>query len=147
MGNEDLFSVVESITARDLKELVAVKGRLVGLEKKKGALEKQLAAVTQEIEAIRKLVAKRWAKRSRNLPLAGAAVAQRSAQPSLASLIVEVLKKEKKALGINEICDAVLKEKHYRTRSKDFKAQVRVLIYKNDKGLFKKTAPGLFTLA
>ena len=50
-------------------------------------------------------------------------------------------------LKINDICDALLEEKNYRTRAKDFKAQVRVMMYRNDKGLFSKPKPGLFKLA
>ena len=153
MRREDLFSVMESVTARDLTELASIKGRLVVLERKRASLEKELAAVVQEIETIRKSVAKRWSKRSKaslktgEAKGAGAGRGKRVAQPALASLIVEVLKQKKKALGINQLCDAVLKEKQYQTDSKNFKGQLRVLVYKNEKGLFKKTAPGLFTLA
>jgi hypothetical protein len=69
---------------------------------------------------------------------------RRIAQPSLSALIVEILKEKKRPLGINEISDALLKEKGYRTRAKDFKAQVRVTVYRNDKGWFKKVKAGLF---
>jgi hypothetical protein len=72
---------------------------------------------------------------------------RRTAQPSLSSLVVEILKERKKALGINDICDALLKEKNYRTRAKNFKAQIRVMMYRNEKGLFKKAGPGRFRLA
>jgi hypothetical protein len=71
---------------------------------------------------------------------------RRIAQPSLSSLIVEILKEKKRPLRINEICDALLKEKNYQTRAKDFKGQVRVMMYRNDKGLFGKPKPGLFKL-
>jgi hypothetical protein len=57
------------------------------------------------------------------------------------------MKEKKRPLKINDICDALLEEKNYRTRAKDFKAQVRVMMYRNDKGLFSKPKPGLFKLA
>ena len=62
-------------------------------------------------------------------------------------MIVELLKEKKKPMKINEICEAVLKEKKYKTQAKNFKANVRILLYKNEKGLFKKVKTGLFGLA
>ena len=62
-------------------------------------------------------------------------------------MIAEILKEKKKPLGVNDICDALLKEKKYKTKAKNFKANVRILLYKNEKGLFRKSGPGRFRLA
>ena len=43
--------------------------------------------------------------------------------------------------------EVLLKEKGYKTKAKNFKSQVRILLYKNEKGLFKKTGPGKFSHA
>ena len=152
MKKESLVLVMEAVSAQDLKELAGIKGKLVELEKKKAGLEKELGSVLAQIDALRKSVSKTWARRARGLVKAdalkkGAARRKRVAQPALSSLIVEILKEHKKPVGINEISDALLNVKKYKTHSKNFKGQLRVLLYKNEKKLFKKTGPGLFTVA
>jgi uncharacterized Zn finger protein len=72
---------------------------------------------------------------------------KRIAQPPLSSVIVEILETRKKPLKVSEIHDALLNEKKYKTRAKNFKANVRIMLYKNEKELFKKVGPGAFTLA
>jgi len=61
--------------------------------------------------------------------------------------VVEVLGEKKKPMKVTDLCDTVLKEKKYKTRAKNFKSQLRILLYKNDKKLYKKVGPGLFTLS
>jgi hypothetical protein len=152
MKNGSLVLVMEAVSAQDLKELAAIKGKLVELEKRKTALEKEHGAVVAQIDALRKSVAKTWARRTRGVLKPGAvgkrqAGRKRIAQPSLSSLIVEILKESKKPVGINQISEALLNAKKYKTHSKNFKGQLRVLLYKNEKKLFKKAGPGLFTVA
>ena len=146
MKKAELVALLESVTVDELKSAIPVKEKMEKLEKRREALEKQLASVVREIESLGIPKVTRGPARGTKK---GSAKPRRKriAQPSLSSLVVEILKEKKKALTINDICDALLREKRYQTRAKDFKAQVRVMMYRNDKGLFKKASPGLFQLA
>jgi len=145
MKKGELVALLEAVTVEELKNAIPMKEKIERLEKRRKSLEKELASVVKQIESLgMSTVATSPGRRKKGVRRAKR---RRIAQPSLSSLIVEILKEKKRPLKINEICDALLKEKNYRTRAKDFKAQVRVMMYRNDKGLFVKTKPGLFTLA
>jgi uncharacterized Zn finger protein len=77
----------------------------------------------------------------------GARTRTRTAQPPLSAVIVEILKTRKKPLRVNEIHDALLNEKKYKTKARDFRAIVRTMLHKNENELFEKAGPGTFTLA
>ncbi len=142
MTKAERVALIESVSIEDLKKLIPLKEKHERLEKRKEQLEKELASVVREIESLGFSVA------DTSSALSGKRGKKRfTGQPSLASLIVEIMREKKRPLTINEICDALLKEKNFRTRAKDFKAQIRVMIYRNDKGLFSKPKPGLFELA
>ncbi len=161
MAKKELLTLLQSASVKDLKELLALKKELDALEKKEKALLKQFTSVSKDIGSIqttfgkpsrRKKPAARVKKTTRkgarkSAKKKKAEKRKRVAQPSLSSLIVEILKEKKKPLGVNDICEALLKEKKYKTKAKNFKANVRILLYKNDKGLFKKSGPGRFRLA
>jgi inorganic triphosphatase YgiF len=142
---KNLITLMESVTVDDLKMMISIKGRLEELERKKKGLEKSLALVVKEINAIQHSIFKMGGRRLRTLGTKKAR--KKFIQPSLATFVVDVLKERKKPLKIEEIYNAVLHEKKYRTQAKNFKGQLRILLYKNEKGLFKKTGPGVFTLA
>ena len=153
MAKKELLILLRSASVKDLKELLALKKELVALEKKEKALLKQFTSVSKDIGSIQtgfgktsrgKKPAARVKKTTRKGTRKSAK--KKAVQPSLSSLIAEILK-EKKPLGVNDICDALLKEKKYKTKAKNFKANVRILLYKNEKGLFKKAGPGKFKLA
>ena len=146
MKKEDLVALLKSVSVDELKRAIPAKEELEKLEKRRKSLEKELASVDKQIEtlAVRK-VARPPARAKKKV--ARKAKRRRIAQPSLSSLVAEILKEKKKPLRINDICDALLKEKKYKTRAKNFKAQIRVMMYRNEKGLFKKAGPGLFKLA
>jgi len=153
MAKKELLTLLQSASVKDLKELLVLKKELDALEKKEKALLKQFTSVSKDIGSIQTA----FGKPSRRTPAAGVkkttrkgarkSVKKKTVQPSLSSLIAEILKEKKKPLGVNDICDALLKEKKYKTKAKNFKANVRILLYKNDKGLFKKAGPGKFKLA
>ena len=126
--------------------MMCLKGRLEGLEKKKKALEKSLATVDRQIEALEASICKPAPRRNafREAPKARKPK-KRIVQPSLSSVVSEVLREKKKRLKVNEIVKAVLEEKKYKTQSKNFKGQLRILLYKNERRLFRKAGPGLFT--
>ena len=152
MKKKDLATLLESVSVEDLKTLVTKKEKLTPLERKRKELEKQLAIVNQEIQSIEHSLGKIGARgpgrpRGTTKKKRIRKARKRTRQHSLSSLIVEILKEKKKPLGVNELCDALLTEKGYKSRAKNFKSQVRILLYKNDKGLFKKTGPGKFALA
>ncbi len=144
MKKAELVALLESVTVEELKKAIPMKEKLERLEKKKKSLEKELASVVRQIESLGLPVAATSPSRTGKTR---ARKGRRAGQPSLSSLIVEILKEKNKPLTINEICDALLVEKGYQTRAKDFKAQIRVMMYRNDKGLFSKPKPGLFKLA
>jgi len=145
MKKGELVALLEAVTVEELKNAIPVKEKIERLEKRRQSLEKELASVVGQIESL----GMPKAVTSPGRPKKGVRKTRRRrvAQPSLSSLIVEILKEKKRPLKINDICDALLKEKNYQTRAKDFKAQVRVMMYRNDKGLFGKPKPGLFKLA
>ena len=152
MKNAGLAAFMGSVTVGDLKGLIALKGKIEELEKKKKGLEKGLADVTRQMDALEKAVERVVGKgKPIRVPSkrkeGGGRRGKRIRQPSLASLVVEVLQEAKKPMRVADICTAVLEGKQYRTRARDFKSQLRIILYKNEKGLFKKTAPGKFALA
>ena len=166
MAKKELLTLLQSASVKDLKELLALKKELDELEKKQKALLKQFTSVSKDLGSIQttfgkskrkkpatrrkkaaKKAARKPAKKKTKKRAKRRATKKRVVQPSLSSLIVEILKEKKRPLGVNDICDALLKEKKYKTKAKNFKANVRILLYKNEKGLFKKAGPGRFRLA
>jgi len=146
MTKGELVALLEAVTVEELKNAIPLKEKIERLEKRRKSLEKELASVVKQIESLGMPKSAASPGRAKKKGVRKAR-RRRVAQPSLSSLIVEILKEKKRPLKINDICDALLKEKNYQTRAKDFKAQVRVMMYRNDKGLFRKPKPGLFKLA
>jgi len=167
MRQKSLVTILGSVSVSELKQMVSAKEKLDALEAKKATLEKNLVSLNKQIETIqnslekpaakKKAVTKkkrRGKKKATKKKGAGKKTAarkkarrKRAAQPSIPSLVVEILKEKKKPQSVKEICDALLNEKKYKTRAKNFGNQIRVLLYKNQKGFFKKVGPGKFTLA
>ena len=153
MAKKELLTLLQSASVKDLKDLLELKKELDALEKKEKVLLKQFKSVSKDIG----LIQSAFGKPSRRKPAArvkkttgkGARKSskrKKAAQPPISSLIAEILKEKKKPLGVNDICDALLEEKKYKTKAKNFKANVRILLYKNEKGLYKKAGPGKFRL-
>ena len=152
MAKKELLALLQSASAKDLKELLALKKELDDLEKQQAELLKQFTSVSKDIGSIQASFGKTGRKktvsrRKKARKPAGKPAKKKVAQPPLATLIAEILREKKKPLGVNDICDALLQEKKYKTRAKNFKANVRILLYKNEKGLFKKAGPGRFRAA
>ncbi len=148
VNREDLAYLMESVSVADLKQLLEVKGKLEELTRKRKELEKNLAEVDRRIAAL--------LGSAKGLPAAAIQGAARKgkagrrgriAQPSLASVIADVLRESRRPMKVNDIATAVVEKKKYQTSARDFKSQVRILLYKNEKKWFKKVAPGLFTLS
>ena len=145
MKRKNLVALMESVTVDELKTMLSIKGKLEELEKKRRGLERSLGLVVRDISALQDSLSKMGGRRLRMHATRRAR--KKVVQAPLSAFVVEVLKERKKPLRIQEISDAVLNEKHYRTYAKNFKGQLRILLYKNEKGLFRKAGPGLFTLA
>jgi histone H1/5 len=160
MAKSDLSALLESTSIQDLKSLIIVRGNLDRLQKKKSSIEKDLASINRQINTIltslgkpgRTRIAapgkKKLTRKVKRAPAARKRAGRKKvAQPSIQSLIVDILQEKKKPLSVNEIGDALLLEKKYKTKSTNFKNQLRVLLYRNQKGLFRKTDAGRFDLA
>jgi len=145
MARTDLSALFESASVQELKSLIVARENYDRLLKKKIALEKDLAIINREINNLLVPLGKSTRTRA---PAAGKSTPRkRIAQPSIQSLIIDTLREKHRPLSVNEIADALLQEKKYRTKSGNFKNQLRVLLYRNQKGLFRKTDAGTFTLA
>jgi hypothetical protein len=157
MKKRKVAGLLKGLSTKELQELIGTNNELDILQGKKKALEKQLASVIKQINSLESSVIKIGKKKQAvRVRKEGKKVARQSVrktgrkrivQPSVSSLIVEILKANKQPMKINDIHDALLREKKYKTQAKNFKANVRILLYKNDKGLFKKVGPGKFGLA
>jgi hypothetical protein len=154
MMKKELLALLESASVKDLKELLALKKELNALEQKEKELVKQFSSVSRDIGSIQSAFGKPSgrspgfsAKKKTGKATGRRAKRKGAAQPSLPLLIAEVLREKNKSLGVNDICDALLQEKKYKTKAKNFKSNVRILLYKNEKGLYKKVGPGRFRLA
>jgi len=152
MKKTDLTKMLDSVSLQDLQSLIAAKGKLDKLLEKKASIEKELASVDKQIESMKRSFEK---TSPRKAPARTASAASRkkkarrkkASQPSIQSLIVGILQEKKKPLSVNEISEILLQEKKYKTKSANFKNQLRVLLYRNQKGLFRKTGAGRFNLA
>jgi hypothetical protein len=148
---QNVLDLLNGVSESDLKHFISNKARIKPLEKKKKALEKALSSVSEQIARLQGGVARPQGKpavgKGKRKELVRRSTRKRIAQPSLSSLVVDILREKKKALKVNDICDALLMEKKYKTQAKNFKANVRIVLYKNDKKLFKKVGPGKFGLS
>lgn len=144
MKRTGLAALMETVTARTLRELVTLKGKMEELETKRKAVERSLSDVDGQLTALER-EAEKLLGGSGGVRGGPRGTGRRIAQPPLAGIVAEVLREKGMPLKVTEICQAVLEEKHYRTQAKDFKSQVRILLYKNEKGLFTKTGRGLFS--
>ena len=144
MAKSILMKMLESTSLQQLQSLLTAKEKLDKLQSKKSALEKDLASVDKEIASLqgslgkpgpgkkrgrnpgrKPSISKKKAVRAKRKP---AARGKKPSQPSIQSLIVEILQEKKKPLSVNEIAHSLLKEKKYKTKSGNFKNQLRVLL-------------------
>ena len=143
MVNADLPALLESMSLQELKSLIAAREHYDRLLRKKTALEKNLDQVNRDIEnlldPLRRIVRVRT-------PVSGGS-RRRIAQLSIEKLIIEMIREKERPMTVNEIAHTLLHEKQYRTTSGNFKNQLRVLLYRNRKGLFRKIDAGTFDLA
>jgi len=146
-----LSKVVETVPLEDLQLVAAVKKKLTRLRGKKYAIYKEIEGIEKKLEPIRKALPAQALDESGLTRMRQAlqkAVRQKGhRRPSMESLILEILRESNDPVSINELADRVINERGYRTRSPNFKNQLRVLLYRNRKGLFRKVGPGRFVPA
>jgi len=163
LAKSNLIKILKTVSVSDLQSLITAKEKLEKLQSKKSELEKGLSSVEKEIASLQGSLdkpapLKRRGRKPGRKPSASrkkavrakrkpAARGKKSAQPSIQSLIVEILREKGKPQSVNEISDSLLTGKKYKTKSANFKNQLRVLLYRNQKGLFKKVGSGQFGLA
>lgn len=157
MAQSDLLQLVRSTSLSDLQSMIAAREKIEGLLEKKSSLLKDISAIDQEITSIEKSLARSASKalapggrkrssatrRKRSRGRRG----KRASQPSMQSLIAEILREKGRPLSVNEIADTLLNERSYKTTSKNFKHQLRVMLSLNKKGLFKKLGSGMYASA
>ena len=152
MKKQQMFRLMQTMSASDLQSLVPMKVKMEGLESKKATLERELSVVSRQIMLLQGSLGKAGGRKTpikvKVKPKGAVGIPRRRIeQPSLASVVVGILKAKKGPAKVNDICEAVLTEWKYKTNSKNFKGQLRILLYRNEKGLFEKVGPGLFALA
>jgi len=154
MSKADLISMLDTVSVQDLKSLVVAREKLDKLLVKRSQIEKQLSSIDQEITSIQKSIGTPTQKKASAKTSPAVRRKRKSADgrrkkglPSIESLIVEILRERKGPVSVNDIADTLLTEKGYKTRSANFKNQLRVLLYRNQKGLFNKVDAGQFELS
>ena len=65
---------------------------------------------------------------------------------SLPEVVVQVMRDKKAPLSVDELADIILKGKLYISASKNFKNNLRVILYRNKKEIFKRVSAGMFQL-
>lgn len=150
----DFATFFENTSKAELQAMIDKKDQLQALQRKRAQLEADLAGVTKQIEAIVASIqgTRTRAKTGAGKPKAGrkkkvSGARTRVDQPPVDLLIAEVLSEKKRALSVADLETALIREKGYKTQSKNFRNQLRVTLYRNQKKLFKKTFPGFFDLS
>lgn len=131
---------------KDLKNLLALPKTLNKILFNLTVITKKIEKLEQKVEKTQKGLSKRMAIAER-ATLKKKAGRPRKAQTPLADVIVQVMQKNKGPVSINDLADAIIKGKLFVSKSKNFKNNLRVVLYKNEKGLFKKVSKGKFELA
>jgi len=143
---------------RELEPLLLKRQVLIGSREvilvELAEVEEKIAIVTKQAESRRKPATKKKAVKkvpAKKKPVAKKVAAKKKAvkkakQPTIADLIVEVLKEKGKPMSPKAISTALLKEKKFKTQSKNFPVQIGVLLAQDKGKRFKKATPGMYTL-
>ena len=67
-------------------------------------------------------------------------------QPSLRDVMVQVMRGKNKPMSVDDIFKVITKGKLYASASKSLKNNLRVHLYRNEKGFFRKVDRGIFEL-
>lgn len=72
---------------------------------------------------------------------------RRKTQRPLTDVIIQVMQKNKGPISVNELAESILKGKLFTSSAKNFKNNLRVILYRNKKDLFNLASRGMFELA
>ena len=151
MPTINLAKILPTVSLKDFRRLLSVKVKLDARRKRRAAIHRELTAVERRLERVEASLPP-YARDRSSLPdlrraLERARKDRRPRQPTIEALMVELFRERKRPLSVNELTDGVLNEKGYKSTSPNFRNQLRVLLYRNRKGLYQRVGKGRFTLA
>jgi len=129
-----ISQILKVANVDQLKRLVEVKQQMDDLEEQRTDLAKRLAEIDNAIQ--------RLGKDEKILVVSH----KDKSGETLSDVVENVLKNTDRPLHISEIADTILVEKRYKTRSKNLRGQLGVMLYRDHKNRFKKVGRGLFTI-
>lgn len=125
----DLFSLKNSVE-KILSLQLNIEKRLTGLERQLEKLHKTPSGKPDLPKSARKARGRK-----------------RKAQTPLTDVIIQVMREKKGPISVNELADAISKGKLFTSKAKNFKNNLRVILYRNNKDLFNLASRGMFELA
>ena len=129
---------------QELKDLFNLKKSVDKILSYQHTIDKRLASLERNIENLHNASARKITPKKR----AGKARARRrKAQRPLTDVIIQVMRKKKGPISVNELAEAILKGKLFTSSAKNFKNNLRVILYRNKKDLFNLSSRGMFELA
>jgi hypothetical protein len=159
---------INSFSLEELQGLVQAKRQTERLTTQRDNLEKQLGAVTREIEKLHEQVhAGKWERMSlpagrTKSPKAKAQTSTRRSpgrppnkkrpkrvvnQQSLLGEVQDILRRRKRAMTLTEIRDVIVKEKKYKSRARDLVRSLNSTCYGvKGREVLDRAAPGRFVL-
>lgn len=134
---------LEEASVVELKKMLAVKEKTEGLEKKRDALVAEIAKIDAQIERIlsgktgrmkvvrkkkatkkrvakKKVARKKVTRKAAKKKTAKKRIAKKAPRQTLESVVVDLLKANKKPMKFQDILETILKKKLVKTKSKNF---------------------------
>lgn len=155
MPKQYLKEILQKASLKDLHDFVEIKETIDKLEARKAAIERELIEINDALGKIFEKLPdlgielppkKRRGRRTRAEAMGVQEPPKRPKQPPLAELVKTLLRENGEPMPVDEIVDVLLNEKRYRTKSTNFISNLRVLLYHNKKGYFRRVSPGVFDL-
>ena len=149
MADNIIETLVQKASIKDLEEIIEIKQTIHNLQQKRLSLEEHLRKIDRQIEATMEEIPDIELSAMTHSAVSDSGRTRRSRLETrnLTSLIVEVLTESAGPMKVADIADRLINRKGYTPGGQNFTASLRVLFYKNAKGLFRKEGPGLFGLA
>ena len=129
---------------KELRDLFSLKNSVEKILSHQLTIEKRLSGLERWIQKLHKAPTGKTAlpKKARK-----AGARRRKAQTPLTDVIIQVMREKKGPISVNELAEAIYKGKLFTSTAKNFKNNLRVILYRNKKELFKLASPGIFELA
>ena len=155
MPKQYLKEILQKVSLKDLHDFVEIKETIDKLEHRKAALERELREINDDLGKIFEKLPnlgielppkKRRGRRTRAEAMDRQEPPKRPKQTPLAELVKTVIQENGEPMAVDEIVHVLLNERRYRTKSTNFISNLRVLLYHNKKGYFRRVSPGVFDL-